>query len=288
MPPENSSVWWVNQGQSYSRAIAGSYLWAPKRNKDGHTFVHWTSMARLAPGDRVIHYANGAIRAISRVTAAARDAERPEEEADSQWEKDGLLVEVAPNVLPSPVSLASLPESLRAPGLGPFTAMGSVKQGYLWELPETLAEGFRSHFAATWPKPGPGDPPDPSAPPSSSTAASRHEIYDFLETQGFRFPEWLVTDYILVWQPSLSCFSRAFRARGRRSLLNWWPSTLRPREPTYQVVGESPDAGLDGFVQRGFGMSTFKYGITSRDRRRGYFLTWSPGRGLTAPSRARG
>ena len=200
MPPEDSSVWWVNQGQSYSRAVAGGYLWAPKRNKDGHTFVHWTNMARLQPGDRVIHYANGAVRAVSMVTARARDARRPDEEADSQWESDGLLVDVRPTVLPKPVMLASIPEAVRVPGLGPFTSTGGVKQGYLWELPETLADGFRTLFTASWPEGqvGAGEV-SRSFPAVTETVPSsaRHELYDYLETQGFRFPEWLVTDYII-------------------------------------------------------------------------------------------
>lgn len=270
MPPENSSVWWVNQGQSYSRAIAGNYLWAPKRNKDGRTFVHWTNMARLAPGDQVIHYANGAVRAISRVTAPARDAERPEEEADSAWEKDGLLVEIHATVLPDPVALSALPEALRAPGVGPFTSVSSVKQGYLWELPETLAEGFRSHFSDVWPEPSPGDTPAPP-PPGPPSEESRHEIYDFLETQDFRFPEWLVTDYILSLAAKPFVLLSGISGTGKTKLAQLVAEYLAPPEPTYQVVGEAPDAGLDGFVHK-VGLSTFKYGITVPRQAAGLFV----------------
>lgn len=279
MPPENSSVWWVNQGQSYSRAIAGSYLWAPKRNKDGHTFVHWTNMARLEPGDQVIHYANGSLRAISRVVAPARDAERPEEEADSAWENDGLLVEVQPTVLPEPIALASLPDALRAPGLGPFTAVGSVKQGYLWELPETLAQGFRDYFADVWPEPGPDDPPVKTPPPGPLSTTARHELYDFLESQDFRFPEWLVTDYVLSLAAKPFVLLSGISGTGKTKLAQLVAEYLAPPEPAYQVVGEAPESGLDRFVHK-VGLSTFKYGITVPRQAAGLFPDLEPGDGL--------
>ena len=100
-------------------------------------------------------------------------------------------------MFPDPIALASLPDALRAPGLGPFTAVGGVKQGYLWELPESMAQGFRDYFADVWPEPGPGDPPVKTLHPTPPSTNTRHELYDFLETQDFRFPEWLVTDYIV-------------------------------------------------------------------------------------------
>ena len=287
MPPEDSSVWWVNQGQSYSRAIAGSYLWAPKRNKDGHTFVHWTNMARLEPGDQVIHYANGALRAISRVSAPARDAERPEEEADSPWEKDGLLVEVQPNVFPDPIALASLPDSLRAPGLGPFTAVGGVKQGYLWELPESMAQGFRGYFADVWPEPGPADPPVKTLHPTPPSTDMRHELYDFLETQDFRFPEWLVTDYIVSLAAKPFVLLSGISGTGKTKLAQLVAEYLAPPEPAYQVIGEAPEAGQDAFVHR-VGLSTFKYGITIPRQAAGLFPDLEPGKGLDCSLEASG
>ena len=282
MPPEDSSVWWVNQGQSYSRALAGGYLWAPKRNKDGHTFVHWTNMARLQPGDQVIHYANGSVRAVSVVTASARDAQRPDEEADSQWESDGLLVDVRPALLPEPVALAAIPESVRVPGLGPFTATGGVKQGYLWELPETLADGFRRLFAASWPETPEGAEAVSTTitraaePESSST---RHELYDYLETQGFRFPEWLVTDYVISMAAKPFVLLSGISGTGKTKLAQLVAEYVAPPAPSSQVTGEAPVAGPDSFVHK-VGLSTFRYGITVPRQAAGLFPDLEPGRGV--------
>lgn len=286
MPPEDSSVWWVNQGQSYSRAIAGGYLWAPKRNKDGHTFVHWTNMARLESGDQVIHYANGSVRAISLVTSPARDAERPAEEADSAWEKDGLLVDVRTTVLPKPIALASLPEGVRVPGLGPFTAAGGVKQGYLWELPETLAEGFRTLFVKSWPKVGIED--RPRAPqPTPLEAPIRHELYDFLETQGFRFPEWLVTDYIISLAAKPFVLLSGISGTGKTKLAQLVAEYLAPPDPGYQVTGDAPAPGPDSFVHR-VGLSTLRYGVTIPRQAAGLFPDLEPGQGVDCAVEAPG
>jgi hypothetical protein len=286
MPSKDASVWWVNQGQSFSRAIAGSYLWAPKRNKDGHTFVHWTNMARLQPGDQVIHYANGAVRAISLVISTARDADRPAEEADSLWQKDGLRVDVRATVLSKPIALASIPENVRTPGLGPFTAAGGVKQGYLWELPETLAEGFKAIFAKSWPQDDVIARPVEPHPPTLA-ATTRHELYDFLETQGFRFPEWLVTDYIISLATKPFVLLSGISGTGKTKLAQLVAEYLAPPDPSSQVTGEVPTPGPDAFVHK-VGLSTFRYGVTVPRQAAGLFPDLEPGGGIDCAVEAPG
>jgi hypothetical protein len=278
MSSESASIWWVNQGQSFNRAITGEYLWAPKRNRDGHTFVHWTNMARLQPGDQVIHYANGAVRAISVVLSAARDAERPAGEADSLWEKDGLRVDVRATVLSNPVALTSIPEGARTPGLGPFTTTGGVKQGYLWELPETMAESFKAFFAESWPQVDAEAKPLEPHPPTSPTP-TRHELYDFLEAEGFRFPEWLVTDYILSLAAKPFVLLSGISGTGKTKLAQLVAEYVAPPDPSSQATGEVPEPGPEAFVHK-VGLSTLRYGVTVPRQAAGLFPDLEPGHGV--------
>jgi hypothetical protein len=98
--------WWVNQSQTYREEREAGILWAPKRSRNGRTIAHWESMAQVRPGDMVIHYANGAIRATGEVLAAAIEAPRPSE-VEGDWERDGRLVRAAYDELDEPSAVRS-------------------------------------------------------------------------------------------------------------------------------------------------------------------------------------
>ncbi|HEY0193513.1 MAG TPA: hypothetical protein VGC42_20490, partial [Kofleriaceae bacterium] len=66
-PPR--SVWWVNQGASYDYESVGGFLWAPPGDKKGADRGAYVRIRELRVDDVIVHYANKAIRAISRVTA---------------------------------------------------------------------------------------------------------------------------------------------------------------------------------------------------------------------------
>jgi hypothetical protein len=82
-----TGYWWVNQGATFEQERAGEYLWAPKKGKVGQVNKFWTDMEKLQVGDLVVHYADAAIRAISKVREPTVDAPRPAEvPAESQAE----------------------------------------------------------------------------------------------------------------------------------------------------------------------------------------------------------
>ena len=72
-----ASVWWVNQGATYTKERDGGFLWAPMLNKAGRPQYHWDTMDEVREGDVVLHYSNGSLRAASHVSAAARPAPNP-------------------------------------------------------------------------------------------------------------------------------------------------------------------------------------------------------------------
>ena len=144
--PSERQVWWVNQGASYQRARDGGYLWAPLKDKAGNRPAHWQNMTKVTSGDTVFHYADGKLRAVSRVVSPAEPAARPDTR-DYQWEEDGELVRVHCFDL-DPIDLGDIPQPLRTgEGTGgPFTQAGAVNQGYLYPLSDRFVEGIERQF----------------------------------------------------------------------------------------------------------------------------------------------
>jgi hypothetical protein len=105
-------------------------------------------MTQVGVGDRVIHYANKLVRAVSTVSAAALDALRPQELPES-WGSDGRLVRSAYADAAQPVALDAIPVDWRLaePG-GPFRYDGKVNQGYLYPLSDTFATLFMAEFGS--------------------------------------------------------------------------------------------------------------------------------------------
>jgi MoxR-like ATPase len=140
------SVWWVNQGASYARARQGGYLWAPKLTKAGRPRSDWDSIARARERDRVLHYANGQIRAVGQVAQAAFDAKRPAPEDEQAWSEEGRRLNIRYRDLDQPVRLDEIPIAWRTEERGPFEQHGSVKQGYFFKLSETFVSRMASRF----------------------------------------------------------------------------------------------------------------------------------------------
>jgi MoxR-like ATPase len=132
--PNPPSVWWVNQGTTYSVARDGAFLWAPKLGRDGRPRDHWLRLRELRPDDIVLHNADGRIRAVSHVVLPAVDATKPDSLANEEWGSEGLRVRTDYRELRDPIVVADIPAALRTPSAGPFTVAGGVKQGYIFPL----------------------------------------------------------------------------------------------------------------------------------------------------------
>lgn len=139
-------VYWVNQGRSFDAEAAGGYLFARKKDGGGGAPAHWRRLQDLVPGDIVIHYVSGAIRAVSRVRETAIDTTRPDGSGD-----EGRRVNVEYSILDGPVDLSDAfpTEGARTAAHldaehGPFDKNGRVKQGYLWEFTEEGLAAVRS------------------------------------------------------------------------------------------------------------------------------------------------
>jgi 5-methylcytosine-specific restriction enzyme B len=181
------SVWWVNQGATYTKERDGGFLWAPMLNKAGRPQYHWDTMDEVRQGDVVVHYSNGSLRAVSHVTAAARSAPNPLD--DQSWDSAGRLVESRYEELNEPVALAAIDEGARIRQGSPFTVVGSVQQVYLVRLHNE----FVYELAQRFPELADHLPSVPAPPPPPPTAAPMpDELFrDFaaaVNASGLRFP----------------------------------------------------------------------------------------------------
>ena len=139
-----ASVWWVNQGATYTKERDGGFLWAPMLNKAGRPQYHWDTMDEVREGDVVLHYSNGSLRAASHVSAAARPAPNPLD--DQAWDDAGRLVESQYQELNEPVALGAIDEGARIRQGSPFTVTGSVQQVYLVRLQGDFVNELAQRF----------------------------------------------------------------------------------------------------------------------------------------------
>ena len=138
------SFWWVNQGASYTKCRDGGFLWAPMRDKTGRPQHHWETMDDVREGDVVLHYSNSSLRAVSRVSAAARPAPNPL--SNEAWQNAGRLVETRYQELNEPVALSAIDEGARIRQGSPFTVSGSVQQVYLVRLHDDFVAELARRF----------------------------------------------------------------------------------------------------------------------------------------------
>ncbi|MGX9789749.1 McrB family protein [Mycobacterium sp. MMS18-G62] len=183
------SVWWVNQGATYTKERDGGFLWAPMLNKAGRPQHHWDTMDAVREGDVVLHYSNGSLRAASRVTAAARPAPNPLD--DRAWDEAGRLVETHYQELNEPVALGAIDEGARIRQGAPFTVTGSVQQVYLVRL----HGDFVNELAQRFPELAAHLPSVPAAARSTSKSPEApmppelfRDFADAVEASGLRFP----------------------------------------------------------------------------------------------------
>ena len=159
--PPPPTYWWVNQGQSYESERDGGYIWAPLHTKSGATLGHWERVSGVLPGDVLVHYSNGAVRAISIAEGAAEQRDNPHASSHKAWEDKGWAATVHYYELREPYGREMFPEGFKRMDIpdGPFDRTGQVKQGYLWGFSEEAFQILTGHPQFPWPLEVPLDRP---------------------------------------------------------------------------------------------------------------------------------
>jgi putative restriction endonuclease len=88
--------WWVSQNRTAKQEIAGSYMWSPKRRKDGAYYQPYENMRHVTTGDIVFSFYGSQIRNLGIVTHPAVSFQCPPEfgKAGDAWSDDGWMVQV--------------------------------------------------------------------------------------------------------------------------------------------------------------------------------------------------
>ncbi len=138
------AYWWVNQKQTFDRAVKAGYLWSPKTNVEGKTNPFYEHMTQVRPGDVVFAFANTRIRAVAVVNGVHYAKDRPDEfrKTDNEWRKDGWAVPVDYHLMEVPLKVSDHMAKIgpRLPGkYSPLKLDGKANQAYLFPVPEAMA-----------------------------------------------------------------------------------------------------------------------------------------------------
>ncbi|KFN19252.1 HNH endonuclease [Aeromonas bestiarum] len=138
------AFWWVNHKQTYGAEVGGGYIWSPKANRNGSKNQTYINLTLTQPGDVVISYAGGLIKAIGLVAAACSEKSKPSEfgSAGDAWSDAGWEVLIDWEVLAKPIRpkdhlvlIAPLLPSKNSP----LQATGNGNQGcYLASISDEL------------------------------------------------------------------------------------------------------------------------------------------------------
>jgi hypothetical protein len=138
--------WWVNQNQTYRQEIPGGYLWCPQLKSNGQRNPFYEFVKEIAPGDVILCFYDGAIRALGLAVTIAHPAPKPDEfgNAGLHWGQLGWRVEADFVVLTNAVRpvdhLADLSEFVGV-RYSPLMANGYGKQAvYLTTVAPTFAK----------------------------------------------------------------------------------------------------------------------------------------------------
>ena len=133
------AYWWVSQNKTYRHERGGGYLWAPARDKSGHTPQHWRTMLDVQPGDLIFSYVGQHIRSLAVSGSSARPDIRPPEFSDqSLWKQEGYRIDVSYEDLHPPIDIPPIAGDLARllpTRHSPLTRRGTGVQGYLFSLP---------------------------------------------------------------------------------------------------------------------------------------------------------
>ncbi|MBO2942795.1 HNH endonuclease [Paenibacillus sp. F411] len=133
----------VFQNKTYKEEKAGGFLWAPKVNKEGKTFHHWTSMMLVSKGDVIFNSYNGEMLSVIVANEDCKEAVKPAGlETVDLWEKDGWKVEAKYIDVPHPIRYKDYMDdilALQGEKYAPFNGIGRGNTGYLFQLNEEIA-----------------------------------------------------------------------------------------------------------------------------------------------------
>jgi 5-methylcytosine-specific restriction protein B len=195
------NIWWVNQGSSLTAEREKGILFAPLRSRGGRVIHHWETMKDLKVGDIVVHYANNALRYVSKITSTAIETENPSLTDEHQDYERGRLAKTNYYELNPIVDIKEIAQKILELDIpqGPIDSTGRVKQGYLFRFNhEGLKYIQEAQPSTAWPEWASFDTDidDGNTKTELDYSAMVSSLIDHIASQGYIFEPWQIATYV--------------------------------------------------------------------------------------------
>jgi 5-methylcytosine-specific restriction enzyme B len=246
IPEDQPSIWWVCQGTSYNAQKQEGVLWAPLKNVGGKPQHHWETMKEVKINDIILHYSNGALRAVSQVQEAAVEQPKPESLSDQQWEEMGRLVVTEYHELNPPVPLEAISQDLLQLHIakGPINKKGGVNQGYLFPFTlQGLSIVQNKSKDTPWPEftlLSEAEEVDQDVElvtlSDEETNAHLQMVKAYIQQQGFTYPEKLIENFYLSLKTKPFVILAGISGTGKTKLIQKFAEALGATEANGQFT----------------------------------------------------
>lgn len=136
-----SNYFFVSQGKTFKDEFSGKYLWAP----DDRVWHHQT-MKEIKIGDIILNYVNQFVTAISIATKDCYNATKPFFTNGSNWNNEGLKVDVElyklPVSIPKSGFIDEFYELQSSLPYGIVNTSRKINQIYLGKITKEMCECF--------------------------------------------------------------------------------------------------------------------------------------------------
>ncbi len=234
----NNNVWWVNQGQTLKEEKEAGILWAPIETENGRSMYHWDTMKEVQEGDIVLHYASGALRYVSQVISPAVKEQKPEELADSDWNRDGRLVKTDYYQLEPEITLDKFNHQVKNLNIdkGPINKNGAVNQGYLFNFnKEALSIIQQSQPETEWPD---FALINDNGIVEIDVKKSINHINEYISQKGFSYPFGLVENFYLSLKTKPFALLAGISGTGKTKLTRIFAEAINCK---YKLISVRPD-----------------------------------------------
>ncbi|MFW6015914.1 MAG: McrB family protein, partial [bacterium] len=241
------NIWWVNQGQTLSSEQEEGVLWAPISNKNGSSEYHWETMTEVKAGDIILHYANGALRYVSRVVESAIQAQKPESIRDpnENWERQGRLLKTEYYKLEPAIDLNIFNDEIVELGIkkGPINKNGRVNQGYLFYFnKEGLKIIQKKQPETDWPQISKING-DNMTQRNLSTKNIISEIKSYIKNKGYTYPKYLIENFYLSLKTKPFVLLAGISGTGKTKLVELFAEAIDCTEENeqFKLISVKPD-----------------------------------------------
>ncbi|HLV08816.1 MAG TPA: AAA family ATPase, partial [Halanaerobiales bacterium] len=233
----DKNIWWVNQGKTLETEEEEGIIWAPLKNKNGHSIYHWDTLKEVEENDIILHYANGALRYVSRVLAPAKEKQIPESISNENWNQIGRSIEVEYHKLEPIIPLNKFSKRLKNLNIdkGPINVNGEVNQGYLFKFNKKGLEIIQNSQPETiW--------PDFTIIESSFDNIGINKgleiITKYIQSQGFVYPKGLIENFYLSLKTKPFVLLAGISGTGKTKLIKLFAEAINCN---YKLISVRPD-----------------------------------------------